>query len=493
MKNFYSKGLLPFFLLIILGLNPLLSSAQTYAPVPYSTGFESGTLDASWTIASSQSGLNIEIIQTGVLTWSGQTAYSHTGNYFLGMDYEIGGTYNLNTADLHLNTAGSSALRLQFWWAEWNDETETQDGIYVSDNGGVSFTKILDLNGAATTDLSWNYFDMSLDSVNTLYGLNYTSNYIVRFQQYDNYYFAGGNDGFLFDDISVATTCSPSSSSINPTICASYTVPSGDETYTSSGVYLDTIANSTGCDSVITIDLVILQPSFSSTSASVCDSFTSVGGITYTATGIYTETYTNAIGCDSIVSLDIEILQPSFSSSTISACDSYTSPGGTNYTASGMYTEMYSNAAGCDSTVTIDLTINSPSSSSISETVLDSYTAPSGTVYTASGTYTDVIPNAAGCDSVITINLVVNHTGIEEYNLEVIHVYPNPTNGPLYIDGLQNIVGIEFVKIYDTKGRVAAELDSDANEFSISASDSGVYFLVVQHVHGTSRIQLVKH
>lgn len=51
--------------------------------------------------------------------------------------------------------------------------------------------------------------------------------------------------------------CQSTSSSISPTACISYTVPSGDETYTASGNYEDTLTNVVGCDSIISIDLTI--------------------------------------------------------------------------------------------------------------------------------------------------------------------------------------------------------------------------------------------
>ncbi|NNC82031.1 MAG: hypothetical protein HKN79_00500 [Flavobacteriales bacterium] len=51
--------------------------------------------------------------------------------------------------------------------------------------------------------------------------------------------------------------CSNTSSDQSVTACDSYTSPSGNYTWTSSGVYSDTIPNSTGCDSIITIDLTI--------------------------------------------------------------------------------------------------------------------------------------------------------------------------------------------------------------------------------------------
>lgn len=48
-----------------------------------------------------------------------------------------------------------------------------------------------------------------------------------------------------------------SSSNLTLTACVSFTVPSGDETYTTSGIYNDTIPNELGCDSIMTIDLTI--------------------------------------------------------------------------------------------------------------------------------------------------------------------------------------------------------------------------------------------
>jgi hypothetical protein len=45
--------------------------------------------------------------------------------------------------------------------------------------------------------------------------------------------------------------------SISPIVCATYTVPSGDETYTASGTYYDTIPNAALCDSLLTINLTV--------------------------------------------------------------------------------------------------------------------------------------------------------------------------------------------------------------------------------------------
>jgi hypothetical protein len=374
--------------------------------VAFNDGFETATLGPSWTETSSIAGPGANsVIQTGTLTWSTQTAVSHTGNYFLGMHYPTGGSYNTNQVNLHLNLAGESNIRLSFWWAEWNDESEPQDGVFVSDDNGATFVKVLDLPGSAYADLIYTHFDMSLDSINTVHGLTFSSQYIVRFQQYDNYYFAGGNDGHLYDDVSVYQVCG-TTSSITESACASYTTPSGDETYTASGIYTDTIPNASGCDSIITIDLTI-NNTISSISEQACGSYTAPDGSTYTTSGTYTAIVPNAAGCDSTITITLQVNQPSTNTLTESVCDTYTAPDGSTYTTSGTYTAVIPNSAGCDSTITIDLTVNSSSTVNISETICDGsdYTAPDGMVYDSAGIYTAIIPSAAGCDSTIVIDL----------------------------------------------------------------------------------------
>lgn len=63
---------------------------------------------------------------------------------------------------------------------------------------------------------------------------------------------------FKHDYFAVYSRCVDNSSAYSVTAINSYTVPSGDETYTTSGTYMDTIPNQCGLDSVMTITVDVL-------------------------------------------------------------------------------------------------------------------------------------------------------------------------------------------------------------------------------------------
>lgn len=202
-----------------------------------------------------------------------------------------------------------------------------------------------------------------------------------------------------------------STSSLFISECNSYSSPSGDYVWTTSGIYNDTIPNAAGCDSIITIDLSIHSPSDSTISVFSCNNYISPSGnYLISASGIYQDTITNVFGCDSIIIINLTVNQSTNSNLNITACNSYPSPSN-NYVwnATGVYYDTIPNSTGCDSVIMIDLTLLNHSSATINATECDNYTSPSGHfIWDTSGTYIDTIPNNSGCDSIITINLTIN-------------------------------------------------------------------------------------
>ena len=208
--------------------------------------------------------------------------------------------------------------------------------------------------------------------------------------------------------------------------CESYIAPSGT-VFTTSGVYQDTIANFNGCDSIITINVSILQPAQFTDVQSSCGPYTWVDGITYTSSNnsaTYTYTGGAANGCDSIITLDLTVNNAVSSTQTISACGSFHWINGNTYTSnnnSATYTYVGGAANGCDSTVTLDLTILNPASSTQTVSACDSYMWIDGNTYTSnnnSATYTYVGGAANGCDSIVSLDLTINtvETGVTQNN-----------------------------------------------------------------------------
>lgn len=163
---------------------------QSFAPLPYSTGFESGSLDQYWRTASDHGNGRIQVT----------TANSpHSGNYHLTLDVSTSGAFVTNEAWLHLDLSGNANAELKFWWKDFDDETHLRDGVYFSDDAGGTFVKILDLWPNAYS--GWMEFTLDLDSLAGLHGMSLTRWSVIKFQQYDE--FPVTSDGFAFDDISV--------------------------------------------------------------------------------------------------------------------------------------------------------------------------------------------------------------------------------------------------------------------------------------------------
>ncbi|XOV68782.1 MAG: lamin tail domain-containing protein [Fluviicola sp.] len=122
--------------------------------------------------------------------------------------------------------------------------------------------------------------------------------------------------------IACGAPCTPTSSTIAPTACETYTAPDG-MVYTASGSYTAVITNVQGCDSTITVNLTINNASDTTLNVTACDSF-ALNGTTYTFSGTYTEVFTNAVGCDSTVTLNLDITETPAAptvSGTVDYCD----------------------------------------------------------------------------------------------------------------------------------------------------------------------------
>ncbi len=313
---------------------------------------------------------------------------------------------------------------------------------------------------------------------------------------------------------------------------------------------------SNGCDSLVTLDLTINPFASSTDTRTACNSLTWIDGNTYTAsnnTATFTYLAGSFSGCDSIVTLNLTINNPTAGTDTRTACGSLTWIDGNTYTANNntaTFTVVGGAANGCDSVVTLNLTINNPTAGTDTRTACGSLTWIDGNTYTANNntaTFTVVGGAANGCDSVVTLNLTINSvadvsvTNVGETitanntnatyqwldcnnNFAVISgqtsaqftatangsyavqltqngcvdtsactvittvgvtetgfgaglvVYPNPTKGTVSIDGLQSATPI---RILSSRGEIVAAsvIEPTDNRVDFSQYPAGVYYI----------------
>ncbi len=89
-----------------------------------------------------------------------------------------------------------------------------------------------------------------------------------------------------------------------------------------SGTYYDTIPNAAGCDSLITLNLTVLESSLTTLYETACSEYHFNGRLLKTS-GTYFDKIPNVAGCDSIVVLFLTILKPSSSILAVTACNEF--------------------------------------------------------------------------------------------------------------------------------------------------------------------------
>lgn len=101
-----------------------------------------------------------------------------------------------------------------------------------------------------------------------------------------------------------------SQASLTYEVCdvSGYTSPSGLYIWYSSGVYQDTIINSLGCDSILTINLTMGNSSYHAFSQTSCLTYFSPSGNEWTTSGVYYDTIPNHSGCDSVLTIYLTVI-----------------------------------------------------------------------------------------------------------------------------------------------------------------------------------------
>ncbi len=156
----------------------------------------------------------------------------------------------------------------------------------------------------------------------------------------------------------VVAVCNAMATSFTPNTCDRYVW--NDSTYTESTSHTRTLKNKGGCDSVVTMNLIIRKASKGLTeTVTACANYVWYG-VKYDTTGIYPKVFPNAVGCDSTIYLDLTIKNPTENHLyvNLNASDLPYTWRGKTFRVPGTDSIMKVNNVGCDSTVWMTVRIS---------------------------------------------------------------------------------------------------------------------------------------
>lgn len=317
-----------------------------------------------------------------------------------------------------------TATEVEGYSYSWSTGAATAVATTAAATTGVYTVTVTDQNGCQ------NVFQTSTVTVYPSYELTddlsvcYTNNPYTWGEQtitangnYDqNFVIAHGCDSlvhlaFTFEEMGVENS--------NREVCEGTSVTWGDQTIVASETTLLTYVDNSGeCPVQKNLNLVVNHPAATTIEQTVCDSYTwTVSGETYTESGVYPYTLATTKGCDSVVTLNLTVNYQNTGVETVTACDSYVwDLNGQSYTATtNEPTFTLQNQWGCDSVVTLDLTVNYRSYHEDFHCVRDAatFTWIDGETYNLNVDVEDGIEhvtgeNADGCNEIAQLHLVIN-------------------------------------------------------------------------------------
>jgi len=440
-------------------------------------------------------------------TWIDGTTYTSSNNTATHTLTNIDGCDSVVTMDLTINysNTGVDVITACDNYI-WIDGT-----TYTSSNNSATYTltNIGGCDSVVTLDLTINYSNTGVDVITAcdnytwIDGVTYTSNNNTATHTLTN---IDGCDSVVTLDL----TINYSNTGVDViTACDNYTWIDGT-TYTSSNNSATyTLTNIDGCDSVVTMDLVVNYSIATNDSLVVCDS-TIWNGNTYNTTGIYIDTLQTIHGCDSVITMDLVVNYSDSSMDTLIACYEYMWNGNT-YNSTGIYVDTLQTIHGCDSVATIDLTVIDISVSidtaqlSLVANIIGgmgpfnyawSTLDTSATITpTANGQYWLVVVDINGCISdtaFFDVTYLPNVGIVDNGQPMIINIYPNPTLGNITIDLAKQQTEVQ-VTLYDMYGKLVylnKYQDSKLIELSFDAPP-GIYYLDINSGVRSSRHKII--
>jgi hypothetical protein len=483
-----------------------------------------------------------------------------SGNYYIGNFYEISNQTSVKGVSCHFSANSTVGKTVRAIIIQQNTNTEIASKSYILAANDINnwtyieFDNLVNLNENTVYLVAIEYLEngtgekvylsrtdgairlqVRIRAYDT--GLNYFSSYVplIRLNMenecfvndtltiascdnftWDKTNLSYENSGFYSDTITNPNGCDsifvldltifPTSlDTIVESACDSFTWNVNNETYSSSGFYVDTLNSVNNCDSVVVLDLTIFPTSLDTIVESACNSFTwNVNNETYSSSGFYADTLSSVNNCDSVVVLDLTIFPTSLDTIVESACNSFTwNVNSETYFSSGFYADTLSSVNNCDSVVVLDLTIFPTSLDTIVESACNSFTwNVNNETYSSSGFYVDTLSSVNNCDSVVVLDLTIFPTSLDTIVESACNSFTWNVNNETYFssgfyaDTLNSVNNCDSVVVLDLTilpEFLSLYSEVDCNEFTWDANgqtyfSSGTYFDTLQTIDGCDSI-----
>ena len=258
---------------------------------------------------------------------------------------------------------------------------------------------------------------------------------------------------------------------INQTLCKGETTDFGFIAQ-ESGQHTRQLQSMHGCDSTVILNLTV-HPTYNDTiTAEICDNevYTQFG-FNVSEQGVYTQHLQSIHGCDSLVTLNL-LVHPTYNDTiTAEICDNevYTQFG-FNTSEAGFHTQYLQSTHGCDSLVTLNLTVYPTFTDTTHVEICqgDRYQRDGFSAETT-GIYVQNLQTTHGCDSVLVLDLVVFPTYLDTIIAETCEGIPYEQNGfyadrtGIYKQFLQTINGCDSTVVLNLRVNPIYNQDIEAD------------------------------
>ncbi len=331
----------------------------------------------------------------------------------------------------------------------------TSETITASTSHTSNLTSVSGCDSIVVTNVALNPSYNTVESISLCSGSNFTYpdgvssvNIAANESHVSSLVTVAGCDSIITTNITITSTIAISQ---NVSVCSgdSYTYPDGTVSVniTTGESHTSSFTTTTGCDSLVTVN-VSVNPIYNVTEViSVCEGSTVTypdgASETITVNTSHTSNLTTVAGCDSIVVTNV-VMNPVYNlTENVTACEngSVTYPDGTvaTITASTSYTSNLTSAMGCDSIITTNVTMNPVYSLTEDIAVCEnsSVTYPDGTteIVTGNTAHTSNLIASTGCDSVVVTNVTVQSV----YNITE-NITACENSSVTYPDGVSEVI-----------------------------------------------------